>query len=224
MMSFLLPPELDQMKHFLTFLAFCAANPTHAQSALVPPAYNPDVNGDGYIAIVDVLEVLLNYGDAFAAPAVWCSDSSALAIELVPDNIPYSWADCANACRTLNGDWTLPQGNEASWVLGLSDIEKVFIETDKIYSGDSYDFAVKDAQGWTEFSYTSYSSNFYDYPVDCFCVTRIQPAIEYTYCEDDWAQFQVCVNEKIAEGWIPLGGMAQFSYSDAMQAFWRYSE
>lgn len=212
------------MKMILCSLGLLMCLSSAAQVGGSLPAYNPDVNGDGFIAIVDVLEVLLNYGDAFQAQTVWCTDSAAVAVKLEPDATPFSWADCANACRTLDGDWTLPRADEASWVVGLSDLERVFIETDKIYSAATYDFAVRDVQGWTEFSYTSYSSNFLEYPIDCYCVSRVQPAIEYTYCEDDYLPFQECVIQKLAEGWIPLGGISQFSYTDAMQAFWRYAD
>ena len=219
------------MRHLLTSLALLATFAVAGQSNPILPSYNPDVNGDGYIAIVDVLEVLLNYGEAFEAAAVWCTDSSAVTVQVEPDGAPFAWADCANACRQLNGDWTLPEDDEASWVLEQSDAGRVFVSSRQVGSSDTYDFVWYDPAGggWTEYGDAGYSWDFTENPVDCFCVSRLQPSVEYDLCQTTYGNpdgvFEACVNEKLQSGWNLLGGTSIGGNSPALvQGFWRYSD
>ena len=67
------------------------------------------------------------------------------------------------------------------------------------------------ASGWTNSS------------LNCFCVTKERPKVEYSYCLSG-SGIGECADEKVAQGWIPQGGIHVTRDGIVSQAFWRWAE
>ena len=225
------------MKHFLTASAMLFSFLAAAQFPNLP--YNPDENGDGLIGVVDLQGLLANYGNEFASAVV--SEDGESAIVYMGD---MAYPQCQYSCDHLPGFWRLPN---------LEDLVPVWNE---VYnSSDPYTWLYSGKESLIEASGSSQSifpvfrgrsgnsNNTYvsgataDFAVtqnmQCYCTAKQLPRVEYSWCYNSVGELETCAIEKVALGWVPLGGVSTVfnsgasnssSYRVAAQAFWRWAE
>jgi hypothetical protein len=198
------------MKHLMTLMALVVAVTAGAQTGLVEFPYNPDSNGDDMIGTADLLDLLSLFGNEFSKEDLYLNDDSTTAIYYA-GNMPYFL--CLENCSTLPGKWKLPN---------------VF-EIGRVWSGVT-------SPSWLEspleaLTYSGYTGGFHPYYIDtdgdiddmqaslqrgCYCYTHERPKVEYSYCEGGApSALTSCIQEKLADGWLPLSG---WPYSHDVQA------
>ncbi len=203
------------MRYLITLL-FAALSLNAVGQVEYPFPYNPDVNSDGYIGINDLMELLSIYGEEFGSDQLFYSDTEAI-LDL---GIMY-YGECVFQCSQLQGDWKVAD------IEGIGqfrdDLQNNMYWNDLTPNGGKLPVISKDtfSAGFTFGDNNEYYS--------CACLTRVQPAIEYTYCitayGNDNNYIQTCIDQKLSDGWLPVGGMSIGSNSPALtQAFWRLAE
>ena len=224
------------MKHLLTLALFALGLNAIAQFPNLP--YNPDENGDGLIGVVDLQGLLANYGSEFSSAVL--SEDGESAIVYMGD---MGYPQCQYSCDHLPGFWRLPN---------LEDLVPVWTEIYNgtgpftwLYSGK--ESLISQSGGsqnvfpvFRGFSGNS-SSNTYvsgvnaDFAVTqnmrCYCTAKQLPRVEYSVCAGtsgstgfhSAASIETCCQQKVSEGWLPLGGTAESPYTTS-QAFWRWAE
>ena len=224
------------MKHLVASLLTVVCFATYAQFPSLP--YNPDENGDGLIGVVDLQGLLANYGNEFAS-AVISEDGESAIVAMGQMQYPV----CAFTCKSLPGFWDIPTLEQFGMIWDEVGIES----TQSNYSTRYY---VRPSNP------NSYSSNYhvqvfnryqYDYGVggfsmsgedieyQCYCAAKQLPRVEYTSCVGcntsgsgtyTVQNLQSCIDDKLAEGWYPLGNPVQTGYNGSCtnQAFWRWAE
>ena len=193
--------------------------------------YNPDENGDGLIGVVDLQGLLANYGNEFASAVV--SEDGESAITYMGD---MAYPLCAQACRNLPGMWEMPFIED----LGLvwNDINQTSNIGVWLKAEDKSSFGQIDNNNvLRQFQY------FYSYSKEvlvesqmhgekrCYCAAKQLPRVEYSVCAGtvgntgfhSAASIETCCQQKVSEGWLPLGGTAESQYTTS-QAFWRWAE
>ena len=209
------------MKRLVAMMMCAVSLVAAAQFPSLP--YNPDENGDGLIGVVDLQGLLANYGNEFASAVV--SEDGGHAIVGVGS---LTYFDCLFSCASLPGRWALI--DEYSAAMAAAEIESGYawidlkshhwhqqgnVVTAYRTNGTEADFVHGDSWGNSH---------------DCFCAAKQLPRVEYftckASCSDGYAALDVCVNEKLAEGWYPFQSQRQQQvYNDCFwQPLWRWAE
>jgi len=204
------------MKHIFTislcFLALSLSAQTDGWENPFP--YNPDGNSDGYIGLNDLLDLLAIYGQEFGPDQLFYTETDAIL-----DLGPMYYGECVFQCSQLQGDWK------------VADIEGIGKFRDDLTNGTYWndltpnggELPVINANTLhTSFTWSD-SQNY-----SCACLTRAQPAIEYSLCYyETYSGLLFCVEEKLSDGWNLLGGVSRGGNSGLiinLQAFWRWVE
>ena len=212
--------KLTEMKHFMTALVCLFAMNMSAQFDPIPTPYNPDSDMDGMITTEDLMALLSLFSTEFESLPLTLNADSTVAI--VATGAMNYW-DCLTTCDTIQGNWTIFDyhnvGVFQEELQLLADDASIYMWFDKDlnkvgHAGRLY------LQGLSP-GYTSSISHLNH----CVCQTEVMRQIEYSYVNVSAGIFQAEVNEKLSDGWIPLGGLSyngQFNYNS--QAFWRWAE
>jgi len=220
------------MKYFLTCLALGIAFAAGAQTGLVEFPYNPDADNDDIIGVNDLLELLSLFGGEFAEENLYVNESETSAIYHIEGFWYYGM--CAAKCRELpSGKWRIMEFDD--WCQFHNEIESEFSA-----GGGSHAWLLESVEPTTSALATSTvyhptvsvnnsdKGNLHLFPTTsgatCFCSTHERPKVEYSYCFGN--DFEACTNEKVANGWYPLGSIMYdaFGWTEHNQAFWRWAE
>ena len=212
------------MKHLFASLLTVLCFATYAQFPSLP--YNPDENGDGLIGVVDLQGLLANYGSTFEG-AILSADGNTAVVEVGS----MDYLTCKSTCAALPGVWDIIDDNSAGLVLPtLTSTAWLNLQTYNYASGNggggAYAYKVlpnATVDGMSEGSWDNFSR--------CFCFAKQRPRVEWSYCEHSAntyadalpSKIEECYNQKLAEGWYPLGGPSVGLYSIS-QSFWRWAE
>ena len=176
--------------------------------------------------MADLQALLANYGSEFASAVV--SEDGESAIVYMGD---MAYPFCAQACKHLPGKWELP------------NVEDLALVWDEVYTFDVYTYtwlrrsAFSGHQQPNAFISGPYLPDSWHYTarVDeiasnwrCYCAAKQLPKVEYCMCTGDLndgneGDIKICADEKVSEGWYPVGGLGAANGSDG-QAFWRWAE
>ena len=215
------------MKNLLACLAFLVAFCAHAQVNDFQLPYNPDSEPNGYIGAADVVELLTYYGQAFTPDGIYVNDDSTHVLMDVGD---LTYPECAYTCQhTLPGSWRMATVTDAGAAFnavrgGLSWINPEGFLSDK----DTYGNVIR-----FHWNVNGTFGEVYDFDVtrSCFCATHERPKVEYSYCYGDALNgIQGCCDEKVQDGWYPLGSLinsnpyAAENDTRLSQAFWRWAD
>lgn len=213
--------KLDPMKYFLTASALLFSLVVAAQFPNLP--YNPDENGDGLIGVVDLQGLLANYGNEFAS-AVLSNDSSSALIFTGVLQFPV----CCQSCDELPGHWDVATYREVGpvWDEIRASAEDTWFG-DQPYSGSQYQVLYwKSTPVNPAYAYLEGPSRELDQGKRCYCVAKELPRVEYSYCKG--TDIITCADEKVQQGWYPLGGTSgnhsHSSNQTIVQGFWRWAE
>ncbi|MDA9755829.1 hypothetical protein N9V29_02540 [Flavobacteriales bacterium] len=204
------------MKHLMTLVALLVSTAAVAQIPMLP--WNPDENGDHFIGLPDLLGLLTVYGQEFENAIVSEDGESAI---MYMGNM--GLLQCDYACQNLPGFWNMPSPPELTPVL---NVDNAWIAIDwsqePLMSGTyGYLYPFFD-NGKIRATPFIDSEN-----VSCYCTAKQLPRVEYFRCNAQIpGGFVQCCNNKVAEGWYPLGGIAldQIGGSIESQAFWRFAQ
>ena len=226
------------MKRLVALMMCAVSLGAAAQFPNLP--YNPDENGDGLIGVADLQGLLTLYSQEF---------SGAVVSENLQDAILFlgnmSYPTCHLQCKSLPGGWHMADETEIGLV--FDEIVDADIYT-RIWLGEAK-FSAPPVNLPTDIDeatfYTSakrWDSNITDsgslavtssieVNSRCYCAVSERPKLEWTFCEhygngsNDQlpSAIQDCVNEKLLEGWYPLGPPSTGNYSIS-QSFWRWAE
>jgi hypothetical protein len=193
---------------YLTTLLFAALSLNAVGQGIPQLPYNPDATGDEFIGSPDLLELLALYGEEFSS-AILSEDQESAIVSMGYMVYPL----CHQACDNLTGFWSIAT---------LGDLGLVW---DEIGPGDVW---LKQES----LSPITFLSNYnlvdvtnINYYLECYCVTKELPKVEYSYCNEYDGSLDDCITSKVQDGWYPLGGLsASGNYSYITQAFWRWAE
>lgn len=211
---------------------FCAC--VEAQTGLVEFPYNPDSDGDDIIGVIDLLDLLVLFGDEFDEESLYVNDEDSEAVyHIVGD---WTYGMCEAKCRELpSGKWRMIDYD--TWANFYSEIEEMCIAgTNKAWLRETPiesfshtyplpfifgDYDVKGRLGFGQIDLTA----------TCACETHERPKVEYSICAGQ--TIGACAEEKVANGWYPLSGItsnptsngsANYTSQAVYQAFWRWAE
>ena len=214
------------MKHLITLAALLVSTAAVAQIPTLP--WNPDENGDQFVGLPDLLGLLTVYGQEFQNAIV--AEDGESAIMYMGD---MAYPLCAQACENLPGIWQLPE---------IEDLGLVWAEV------NSEGFSWLTPNSSEEHGANNYvqSLRFYENGIiratagpnadwRCYCAAKQLPRVEYTACVGcntsgtgtyTVQNLQSCIDDKLAEGWYPLGNPVQTGYNGSCtnQAFWRFAQ
>jgi hypothetical protein len=173
--------------------------------------YNPDSDGDDFIGVNDLMALLGEFDSVFSEEGLYLSEDSLSAMYDAGD---MKFVQCQVACHNLPGTWKMPRLREVI-VAG----QEMWLETPEsaYYWTNSWDLHLLTPDGRVD--RTAANNN----AVGCFCVTKELPKVEYTYCMSG-SGIGECANEKVAEGWLPQGGIHVTQDGIVSQAFWRWAD
>ena len=217
----------------LAALLFVAVT-TESAAQSFPLPYNPDENGDGLIGVADLQGLLSNYGSEFSSAVL--SEDGESAITYMGE---MAYPLCAQACRNLPGMWDISTiedlgliwdevGGTKSTQTAADQIWIALPEGTRQFNSfgkfDNYQY------GWG-ISQSGFGNQNGNFEYDCYCAARQLPRVEYSICsysvnligQANPSTIQPCCEEKVADGWKPLGGISNSDYG-ASQAFWRWAE
>ena len=191
--------------------------------------YNPDADGSQLIGVTDLQSLLALYGQQFESSSFAMSSDSSIAFTNVG---VHDYFVCRKACRNLEGQWEVLRFD----VVGEFSAELEAFALDNNTAGFHTDVMESLPIGGGGNVY--FSSDYGEWGTNggnghweernCICQTSTKPYIEYSLCEGgtygSTEALQECIEEKLAQGWIPLGGVTRggnASLVKVMQAFWR---
>ena len=205
------------MKHLTTLLALLLSCSMLAQGPVEFP-WNPDADGDDFIGVNDLMALLGEFDSVFSEEALYLSEDS---LSAMYDAGAMDYVECLETCNNLPGSWKMPRLSEVT----LSG-QMMWLETPEYAyhwheSNSRYHMHVITDGGRIAVRNAGDGSS-------CFCFTKERPKVEYSYCTAS-ESIQECCASKVAEGWMPLGGMsiankATQPYHQWAQAFWRWAE
>jgi hypothetical protein len=217
------------MKHLLTISALLISSLAMGQWPSLP--YNPDDNADGLIGVADLQALLANYGSEFASAVV--SEDGESALVFVGS---YSYPSCAENCSALPGHWR---------IASLEEIGPVFEDIVYSPSPEVLWLRTEESHPWAGVHSGGTNASNGNFTLEqfpavwsaksCYCAAKQLPRVEYSQCSNcvgnmygtpSAASIAVCCNQKVAEGWYPLGGTSPSgaSYPCISQSFWRWAE
>jgi len=94
------------MKNLLAVIAIFWAISLSAQTETTNFPYNPDSNGDGFVGVADILELLNTFGQEFQVQVSLNTDSTSAIFFMHPDKVMSRYA-CRMSCDSLPGPWTI---------------------------------------------------------------------------------------------------------------------
>ncbi len=207
------------MKHLLTLCLALVSAASWAQVTSLP--YNSDWNNNGIIEVVDLMQLLSDYGELFSSAVVSEDEESAIVYMG-----QYRWSKCVYTCEQLPGIWRLPR---------LSDLHPVYSEVDlsssETWIRSSNNSAVELL--WFRGSNNTVETEASDaYGKRCYCASKQMPRVEYDYCAQAGGNYiealqnlKPCIDQKLSEGWQLAGPTQNGAREDIyLQSFWRYSE
>ena len=215
----------------MTLVALLVSTAAVAQIPTLP--WNPDENGDQYIGLPDLLGLLTVYGQEFQNAIV--AEEGESAIMYMGD---MGLIDCGYVCENLPGFWTLPNLFDLAPV--LSDIGNANVwlndfSSEEVTLNNSYEYLHPRYRGST--SKVQFTIDTWDDSYQCYCTAKQLPRVEYSFClttDDTYNDlnatgsgatvFQSCCDDKIENGWYPLGGLSKGDVNDVGQAFWRFAQ
>jgi len=207
------------MRHLLSLFALLLSCSMLAQGPVEFP-WNPDSDGDDFIGVNDLMALLGEFDSVFSEEALYLSEDSTSAMY---DAGTLKFLECQIACNNLPGRWSIPKLNE------------VHVEGQEMWLNSSIGDMIAENPFFIATS-GNFSRGPASYALGCFCVTKERPKVEYSFCTaehyvmnvpslgDHTSAFQECCDEKVENGWYPLGGFSKGYTSDASQAFWRWAE
>ena len=202
------------MKHLMILAALLVSTAAVAQIPTLP--WNPDENGDQFIGLPDLLGLLTVYGQEFENAIV--SEDGESAIMYMGD---MGFPLCAQACRNLPGIWSIAKLKD----LGLvwSDVlsgQRVWLDDSSFENDIPYLYA------WNPQAEDIFGTYYANEGYRCYCTAKQLPRVEYSYCEGsaNFGELQNCCDEKTADGWYPLSGIAPNEVFEGFQAFWRFAQ
>jgi hypothetical protein len=172
--------------------------------------------------------LLALYETTFSEENLYLSeDSSGAVINLGQMAYP----QCAYQCSNLPGKWR---------VALLEDLGMVWDSLLTMAPGSSWLGGTGLEQEISYFSVTSTNAVFIPNSEfaawggmnassqnHCLCAIREMKPVEVSYCTGNYAMsgsFELpCVDEKLSEGWLPLGGLS-ISNGKGTQTFWRWAQ
>jgi hypothetical protein len=201
------------MKYFITIvIAACSLNVFSQGTPQLP--WNPDENGDGFIGVSDLQGLLSQYGLDFNA-AILSEDGENAIVDL--GDLPYPI--CASSCRNLPGFWSVASLEDLGLVWPLpSNTYHIWLNSSGTNLNPKLLYYSQSTWYINEQMYSS---------ARCYCAAHEMPKVEYSYCEG--SSIQVCAENKVTNGWFPLGGISTSyvtlsSSHIETQAFWRWAE
>ena len=211
------------MKRLVALMMCAVSLGAEAQFPNLP--YNPDENADGLIGVADLQTLLANYGQEFSNAVV--SEDGESAIVFMGD---MGRLQCEYACDNLPGFWTLPDPPELTPVLGSI--------SSYAWVRSNWNYGTESGNIYVPFFYKPNvdmgMTNELDQEFGCYCAAKQLPRVEYSVCYEQAGGLETCAENKVALGWIPLGGVStvynagssntQTSARVACQAFWRWAE
>jgi hypothetical protein len=220
------------MKHLLTAFACLFAMSLGAQTGLVEFPYNPDADNDDLIGTEDLLALLSLYGSEFSEEDLYLNDDSTTAIYYAGSMM---FSDCFRNCSQLPSNWKIPSAEQImQFDLSMLNTSALWIDGPMNYHPEAvstkhYVIGTGDGGNEGRIMHEEYDLGY----INCYCYTKERPKLEYTYCVGDWESgIQECVDEKVQDGWYPMGGISGHSGISAVdlnfqfiqQAFWRWAE
>jgi hypothetical protein len=241
------------MNKSLVVLALLMCGVVKAQTGFVEFPYNPDSDGDDFIGITDLLSLLSLYESEFSEEGLYLTSDSTEALYYTGNK---AYAQCHKSCHDLPGNWWVPYHEEIlnfdlgllnynpklSWIqfevrgrtaLDINYVNNYF--AGKVVQIGGQEGSNTNPLAQNGFVHTQYFSESFP----CLCYTRERPRVEYVYC--DGTSIQSCVDQKVAEGWYPLGGLNTHEANEWLhtvygqhhiigsspyysQSFWRWKE
>jgi hypothetical protein len=213
------------MKHSLTTFACLLTMSLSAQTGFVEFPYNPDSDNDDMIGTEDLLGLLSLYGSEFSEEGLYLSTDSTDALYHTGNMHFYQ---CYKSCNDLPGNWSMATRNKlykhdlasltgpVCWI--QNDLHNVQIAVTQ-YLRVTIGSSTSQTGGIEVVTYTQTGQ--------CYCAAHERPNVEYSYCRGEYATdpfFQACAEEKVEDGWYPLGGIEVDPGQDPHQAFWRWAE
>ena len=211
------------MKHLMTLVALLVSTAAVAQIPTLP--WNPDENGDQFVGLPDLLGLLTVYGQEFEYAIV--AEDGESAIMFIGNMNRH---ECEYACDNLSGFWTLPHASDL-----VPAAESI---NGEVWLWSSLDDFFSDGEEFLRTPVLNEDQRIrmteaLGVPKECYCTAKQLPRVEYSYCYGSWfTGIQSCADEKVAEGWYPLGGISGHSgvgnvgtdYQQIQQAFWRFAQ
>ena len=205
------------MNHFFTLL-FAASCLTAVGQTEYPYPYNPDGNNDGYIGLVDLLDLLTSYGQEFTPEELAFTDEAAII-----DLGPMFFGRCIVECSKLEGDW------KVSDIEGIGAFEEELVPngyywTESIQNGgvggsSTYRLPVIQNTNF-QTALVNESSDFF-----CACLTRAYPQLDYECLDVPHSEYESAAQELIDQGFLPVGGPTNHGGANKyFGCFWRWAE
>ena len=213
------------MRHLVLLLTLASALGASAQTGLVEFPYNPDADGNDIIGTADLMELLAVFGDEFSEEGLYLSEDSTTALLYMGE---HTFQSCSYTCSHLPGNWAITDfpslhlvmdelnqllptaygSHRQTWVIdrGLKSVQYM-----DYYYNNPYQ------TGWRLQDINGDRINLWD-ASRCYCLVQEIPKVEYSLCEGQ-STFLDCVDEKVSQGWYPLGVGSEW-----YQAFWRWAE
>ena len=187
------------------------------------PALKGNLHSHG---VNDLLELLSLFGGEFAEENLHVNESETSAIYQV-DGL-WNYMMCQSKCSELpSGKWRMIDMQTLSEFRSQLPTANVWLSNEELIHVDGS--AIKAP-------YIAWSGQLMmlgtGYSETCVCETHERPKVEYTYCRKydeggDPTTFATCAQEKVEDGWCPLGGISSYRQNGndyIGQAFWRWAE
>lgn len=214
------------MKHFFALLMTCICFAGFSQFPSVP--YNPDDNNDGLIGVADLQALLALYSQEFSSAIL--SDNGNIAVVEVAATDLYR---CRANCASLPGAWSIVDQINVGLILDQISADN-FSTWVEIQNSVNYPAFGINPNG--EVQYVTWANT--RLPKRCFCAAKQRPKVEYSFCsgnDPSNGEFNLCISEKLAEGWYPLSGFPNHhdkqtsGYTASFQnithaSFWRWEQ
>jgi hypothetical protein len=200
------------MRQFLTMFLIALTSTLSAQSDYYLP-YNPDSNEDGYVYLIDLLDLLSVFGSEYS-PQDFSSDSTSAILNLGP----LQYAYCLAAIHQLESNWTLMPIKAVG--LYPDELTSISNESSQTFAWcdpkvDVFQVGYASSISVPAISLISYSAGYQDFSsgqlslqsssAQYLCIAYIEASrsiIDYIWCSTT-----SCVNQKLTEGYVPYGGV-----------------
>lgn len=205
------------MKNVLTLVLALTSALAMAQWPTLP--YNPDENGDGLIGVADLAALLANYNTEFSGAVVAENGESAI-VYMGPMTFP----GCKYSCDQLPGFWSLPEIEDLvpvwSQVYSTNSVLQTWLDTPE---NENYPTVFWSSNGSGP-NYQQISTSWFLSSNECYCTAKQLPRVEYYLAYGQPGNVSNDVQEKLANGWFPLGLTMGDSGDEFGQTLWRWAE
>ena len=217
------------MKYLITLLIAALSLNAFSQVSL-PFPYNPDSDGDQLIGVTDLQSLLSSYGQEFLSGSFQFSGDSTLALTNVG---VLDYFTCKRSCKQLDGQWEVLRFENVILLSEQLESFAVANQTSGFHTDQMERLEVgSDGNVYFNLDTNMWGTNGGDAWLEernCVCQTSTVPYIEYSLCTSTYSFDDLldCVNTKLSEGWLPLGGITRGGNASLVrnvQAFWRWAE